>query len=93
MRILEKCIVYVNSSNNKTEKNFEIENDFSNKKSDESFEIKSERKDLEKDIDVVNKAIKLDRWLPDSQKEKNRYLNDLRNNPHVKEFFEDHVPG
>ena len=43
--------------------------------------------ELEKDIENVNNAIKLDNKLPVSEKEKNSHLNHLRKNPHVQNFF------
>jgi len=49
--------------------------------------------ELKKDIENVNNAIKLNNKLPASEKEKNSHLNDLRKNPHVKNFFEGRVPG
>ena len=59
----------------------------------ESFEIEKEIMELKKDIENVNKALKLDNKLPVSEKEKNSHLNDLRKNPIVQEFFEGRVPG
>lgn len=59
----------------------------------ESFEIEKEIMELKKDIENVNKALKLDNKLPASEKEKNSHLNDLRKNPIVQEFFEGRVPG
>jgi len=42
---------------------------------------------------VSNNAMILDEKLPDSQKDKNSYLNNLRKDPHVKEFFEGKTPN
>ena len=35
----------------------------------------------------------LDEKLPNSQKDKNSYLNDLRKDPHIKEFFDGKIPN
>ena len=48
--------------------------------------------ELKKDIENVNKALKLDNKLPAPEKEKNRHLNEIRKNPIVQEFFEGRVP-
>ena len=68
------------SSNSNNNKNDYIE--------EESFEIEEEIEDIDKKIKLSNNAMILDERLPDSEKEKNSYLNDLRKDPNVKEFFE-----
>jgi hypothetical protein len=55
---------------------------------EESFEIEEEIEHIEKLIRASNDAMILDEKLPDSQKEKNSYLNGLKKDTHVKEFFE-----
>lgn len=75
------------------ESNNEVKMESNNKVDKESFEIEDEIKDIKKYIDDVKKAIKLDKKLPDSVKEKNSHLNDLKKNPDVQEFFEGRVPG
>ena len=42
---------------------------------------------------LSNDAMILDEKLPSSEKDNNRYLNDLRKNPLVKEFFEGKTPN
>lgn len=59
----------------------------------ESFEIEEEIKHVEKLIDLVVDAVELDKKLPSSQREKNSHLNDLRKDPHVKEFFDGKDPS
>jgi hypothetical protein len=42
---------------------------------------------------ISNNAMILDEKLPDSEKDKNSHLNDLRKDPHVKDFFEGKNPN
>ena len=42
---------------------------------------------------LSNDAMILDEKLPSSEKDNNRYLNDLRKNPQVKGFFEGKTPN
>jgi hypothetical protein len=58
-----------------------------------SFEIEEEIEDLERLMKLSNNAMILDEKLPHPQKDKNRYLNDLRKDPNVKEFFEGKTPN
>lgn len=60
---------------------------------EESFEIEEEIADIKRLMKLSNNAMILDERLPDSQKDKNRYLNDLRKDPNVKEFFEGKTPN
>jgi len=60
---------------------------------EESFEIEEELKHIKKLIRLSNNAMILDEKLPDSEKEKNSHLNDLRKDPHVKNFFDDKTPN
>jgi hypothetical protein len=60
---------------------------------EESFEIEEEIENIEKLMKISNNAMILDEKLPYSQKNNNRYLNDLRKNPQVKEFFEGKTPS
>jgi len=60
---------------------------------EESFEIEEELEDIERLIELSNKAMALDELLPDSEKEKNSHLNDLRKDPNVKEFFDGEIPN
>lgn len=60
---------------------------------EESFEIEEELEDIERLIELSNKAMALDEHLPDSEKEKNSHLNDLRKDPNVKEFFDGEIPN
>ena len=73
-----------NNEANKEEKSIEEE---------ESFEIEEELKHIKNLLKLSNNARILDEKLPDSQKEKNRYLNDIREDPHVQEFFEGKTPN
>jgi hypothetical protein len=60
---------------------------------EESFEIEEEIQHIEKLMRVSNDAMILDEKLPYSEKEKNSHLNDLRKDPHVKDFFEGKTPN
>lgn len=60
---------------------------------EESFEIEEELEDIERLLEISKKARALDEKLPSSQKEKNSHLNDLRKDPHVKEFFDNETPN
>jgi hypothetical protein len=60
---------------------------------EESFELEEEIAHIEKLMRKSNDAMILDEKLPDSAKEKNSHLNDLRKDPHVKEFFEGKTPN
>jgi len=76
----ERSALEGSSSNSNNNNNDYIE--------EESFEIEEEIEDIDKKIELSNNAKILDERLPDSEKEKNSYLNDLRKDPNVKEFFE-----
>lgn len=60
---------------------------------EESFEIEEEIEDIKRLMKLSNNAMILDEKLPYPQKDKNRYLNDLRKDPNVKEFFEGKTPS
>jgi hypothetical protein len=60
---------------------------------EESFEIEEEIEHIKRLIRLSNDAMILDEKLPDSEKEKNSHLTDLRKDPHVKEFFEGKTPN
>lgn len=60
---------------------------------EESFEIEEEIEDIERLMKLSNNAMILDEKLPYSQKDKNSYLNDIRKDPNVKEFFEGKTPN
>jgi hypothetical protein len=62
-------------------------------KEEESFEIEEEIEDIERLMRTSNNAMILDEKLPNSEKEKNSHLNELRKDPHVKEFFEGKTPN
>jgi hypothetical protein len=59
---------------------------------EESFEIEEEIEHLGKLIKETKDAIKLNERLPYSQKEKNTHLTNLRNDPHVQDFYEGNTP-
>jgi len=73
-------------------KEVESESEDDNSSEEESYEIDEEIADIERLLRLAKEAKDLDKKLPYSQKEKNRYLNDLRGEPHVKEFFDEEVP-
>ena len=75
-------------------KAIEVESEAENEKSseEESYEIEEEIADIERLLKLAKDAKDLDEKLPYHQKEKNRHLNDLRDDPHVKEFFDEEVP-
>jgi hypothetical protein len=104
---IHTCIIYANTSTNthsdiiyKTEgssnddgdKGGTDKNDGANEE-EESFELEEEIQHIEKLMRNSNDAMILDEKLPDSEKEKNSHLNDLRKDPHVKEFFEGKTPN
>jgi len=60
---------------------------------EESFEIEEEISHIKKLLKLSNDAIILDEKLPYPEKDKNSHLNDLRKDPHVKEFFEGKTPN
>jgi hypothetical protein len=101
------CIIYANtststlsdiiyksegSSNDNGDKGGTDKDDGANEE-EESFEIEEELKHIKKLIRLSNNAMILDEKLPDSEKEKNSHLNDLRKDPHVKNFFDDKTPN
>jgi hypothetical protein len=55
--------------------------------------LDKELKDLDKKIELLDNAIKLDKKLPDSQKELNSHLRELKKDPEVREFFEGKSPN
>lgn len=95
------CIIYVNTSTSthsdriyKSEGSSNNDSDKDDKAMDEeSFEIEEEIEGIERLIRLSNNAMILDERLPDSEKEKNSHLNDLRKDPHVKEFFDGKIPN
>nr|GFC71341.1 hypothetical protein [Tanacetum cinerariifolium] len=70
----------------------ESESEDEDSSEEESYEIEQELAGIKRLLELAEKARKLDGKLPDSQKEKNSHLNDLRNDPHVKKFFDEEVP-
>lgn len=101
------CIIYANtytstysdriyksegSSNSDGNKGGTDKNDKANKE-EESFELEEEIEHIEKLMKSSNNAMILDEKLPYPEKEKNSHLNDLRKDPHVKEFFEGKTPN
>jgi hypothetical protein len=104
---ISTCIVYANtststhsdiiyksegSSNDDGDKGGTDKNDGANEE-EESFELEEEIQHIEKLMRNSNDAMILDEKLPYSEKEKNSHLNDLRKDPHVKEFFEGKTPN
>ncbi len=104
---IHTCIIYANtststpsdiiyktegSSNDDGDKGGTDKNDGANEE-EESFELEEEIQHIEKLMRNSNDAMILDEKLPDSEKEKNSHLNDLRKDPHVKEFFEGKTPN
>lgn len=91
--------IYKSERSIKNNKGNDIDNKVSKKGDDEanneeeSFEIEEEIADIKRLLKLAKKARSLDGKLPYSQKEKNSHLNDLRKEPHVKEFFEDKTPN
>jgi hypothetical protein len=79
-------------SNNEGSNNDNIDKD-DEVKEEESFELEEEIEDIEKVMRLSNDAMILDEKLPESQKEKNSHLKDLRKHPHVKKFFEGENPN
>jgi len=75
------------SSNNDSDKDDEV------REQEESFEIEEEIEHIKRLMKLSNDAMILDEILPDSQKEKNSHLNELRKDPHVDEFFEGETPN
>jgi hypothetical protein len=75
-------------------KAIEVESESKNESSseEESFEIEEEIADLNRLLKLTKDAKDLDAKLPYSQKEKNSYLNALRNDRHVQEFYDGEVP-
>ena len=62
-------------------------NDDQKHEEEESFEIEEEIADINKLLELSKKAIKLDRKLPESEKERNSYLNDLRKDPSIQDYL------
>jgi hypothetical protein len=60
---------------------------------EESFEIEEEIYEIDRLIALSKDANKLDGKLPDSQKDKNGHLEEIRKNPDVKNFFEGRTPN
>jgi len=104
---IHTCIIYANtststhsdiiyktegSSNDDGDKGGTDNNDGANEE-EESFELEEELQHIEKLIRKSNDAMILNEKLPFSEKEKNSHLNDLRKDPHVKEFFEGKTPN
>ena len=103
---IHTCIIYANTSTSthsdiiyKTEgcsnddgDNGGTDNNDGANEEEESFELEEEIQHIEKLMRNSNDAMILDEKLPYHQKEKNRHLNDLRDDPHVKEFFDEEVP-
>ena len=101
------CIIYANTSTSthsdiiyKTEgcsnddgDNGGTDNNDGANEEEESFELEEEIQHIEKLMRNSNDAMILDEKLPYSEKEKNSHLNDLRKDPHVKEFFEGKTPN
>ena len=75
-------------------KAIEVESEPENENSseEESYEIEEEIADIKRLLRLAKDAKKLDEKLPESEKNKNSHLNDLRKEPHVKEFFGEEVP-
>jgi len=103
---IHSCIIYANtststhsdiiyktegSSNDDGDKGGTDKNDGANE--EESFELEEEIQHIEKLMRESNDAMILDEKLPYSEKEKNSHLNNLRKDPHVKEFFEGETPN
>ena len=80
------------SSNGDGDKGGTDNNDGANEE-EESFELEEEIEHIEKLMRDTNDAMILDEKLPYSEKEKNSHLNNLRKDPHVKEFFEGKTPN
>jgi hypothetical protein len=80
------------SSNDDGDKGGTDKNDGANEE-EESFELEEEIEHIEKLMRDSNDAMILDEKLPYSEKEKNSHLNNLRKDPHVKEFFEGKTPN
>ena len=74
-------------------KEVESESENENSSEEESYEIEEEIADIDRLLKLTKNAKDLDEKLPYSQKEKNSHLNDLRREPHVKEYFDEEVPG
>ena len=70
----------------------ESESENENSSEEESYEIEEEIADIKRLLRLAKDAKKLDEKLPESEKNKNSHLNDLRKEPHVKEFFGEEVP-
>ena len=73
-------------------KEVESESEDEDSSEEESYEIEEEIADIKRLLGLAKDAKDLDEKLPYSQKGNNTYLNDLRKDPHVKEFFEEEVP-
>jgi hypothetical protein len=80
------------SSNDDGDKGGTDKNDGANEE-EESFELEEEIAHIERLMRKSNDAMILDEKLPESEKEKNSHLNDLRKDPVVKEFFEGKTPN
>jgi len=74
------------SSNDNGDKGGTDKDDRANEE-EESFEIEKEIRHIERLMRLSNKAMILDEKLPYSEKDQNSHLNDIRKDPHVKEFF------
>jgi Sec-independent protein translocase protein TatA len=102
---ISTCIIYANTSSTHSDIIYKCEgssNDDGDKggsgkddrdEEEESFEIEEEIADIKRLIKLSNDAMILDEKLPYSHKEKNSHLNNLRKDPHVKEFFEGKTPN
>lgn len=55
--------------------------------------LDQELEDLDKKIELLDNAIKLDKKLPDFQKEFNSHLRELKKDPEVREFFQGKSPN
>ena len=62
-------------------------NDDQKHEEEESFEIEEEIADINRLLELSEKAIKLDRKLPESEKERNSYLNNLRKDPSMQDYL------
>jgi hypothetical protein len=86
------------NDNDSDDNNDKDDNYYDNDKHDgaseeESFEIEQEIKHIKNLLKLSEKAVNLDKKLPESEKEKNSHLNDIRKDPHVREFFEGKTPN
>lgn len=90
--IIYKCEGSSNDDGDKGDKGDNDKNDGANKE-EESFELEEELDHIDKLMKLSNNAMILDEKLPDSQKGKNSYLNTLKDDIHVIEFFEGKTPN